>query len=123
MRTIIKHRVITGLFAAAFAFVVGGFVWALVAIDMRTSGGTGGAIGSIRRIILHFNDIDGITRIGGIENLWYAGVFAMIAVGINYAIALELDVRDRIMGKIMAAVTLVAAILLFIACTAILSVN
>ncbi len=101
--------------AAALAFVLGGFSWALVALGAQ-SGGAG-------PFILHFNDIDGITQIGMAGDMALAGIFAVIAVVANFVIALELDARDRVMGKIMAAITLVAAILLFIACAAILSVN
>jgi hypothetical protein len=110
---IVKHTVVTGLFAAAFAFVLGGFGWAIMALRARGGG----------PLILHFNDVGGITQLGGVGDLWYAGVFAMIAVAINYVIALELDTRDGVMGKTMAVITLAAAILLFIACAAILSVN
>jgi hypothetical protein len=125
MSKIIKHKLVTGLFAAAFAFVLGGFGWAIAALGARNAsvGSGAGGIMSAGRIILHFNDIGGITRLGGIGDLWYAGIFAVIAVAINYAIALELDARDGVMGKTMAAITLAAAILLFIACAAILSVN
>ena len=117
MSKILKHKLVTGLFAATFAFVLGGFGWAIAALGARS-----GIMGA-GRIIMHFNDIGGITRIGGIGDLWYAGIFAVIAVAINYAIALELDARDGVMGKTMAAITLAAAILLFIACAAILGVN
>jgi hypothetical protein len=113
MNRIVKHKLITGLFAAAFAFVLGGFGWALAALGARGGG----------PLILHFNDVSGITQLGGVGALWYAGIFAMIAVAINYVIALELGARDGVMGKTMAVITLAAAILLFIACAAILSVN
>jgi hypothetical protein len=113
MKKIAKHVLVTGLFAAAFAFVIGGFGWALAALSAR-----GG-----EPLIIHFNDVSGITQLGGVADLWSVGILAMIAVAINYVIALELDARDSVMGKTMAAITLAVAILLFIACAAILSVN
>lgn len=115
--TIVKHKLVAGLFAAAFAFVAGGFIWAFVVLSAK-SGGVGAG-----PVILHFNDIIGITRLGTAGDIALAGVFAAIVVVVNFVIALELDERDRVLGKVMAAVTLVAAILLFIACTAILGVN
>ncbi len=114
MRGILKHKLITGLFAAALAFALGGFSWILAALSAR--GGAG-------PFILHFNDIDGITQLGMIGDIAFAGIFAVVVVAVNFAVALELDARDRALGKIIAVMTLVAAILLFIACAAILSVN
>jgi hypothetical protein len=116
MNKIVKHKLVTGLFAAALAFVLGGFIWALAALGVRSGGGAG-------RFILHFNDVSGITQLGRVGDLWFAGIFVAVAVVINYVIALELDARDGVMGKAMATMTLTIAILLFVACAAILSVN
>ncbi|MDR3581779.1 MAG: hypothetical protein P4L67_00705 [Candidatus Pacebacteria bacterium] len=116
MRIFVNHKLITGMFAAAFAFVLGGFAWALAALGAWSNGGSGPRI-------LHFNDIAGITQLGTAGDVMLAGIFAVIVVAVNFTIALELDARDRIMGKVTAVITLAASILLFIACTAILGVN
>lgn len=73
--------------------------------------------------ILHFNDIDGITKVGGITNLILMGILGVFIVVLNFFIALELEARDKILGRMVAGLTLVMAILLFIGFVAILSVN
>ena len=113
-----KHKSVFAMGVAALAFAGGGFVWALAALGARGSGGV--AAGPY---ILHFNDISGITQIGSVGDLARAGIFAGVAVIASFAVAFELDRRDRVLGKLMAAVTLAAAVLLFIACAAILNVN
>ncbi len=113
-----KHRSIVAMGTAALAFAGGGFMWALAALGERGNGGV--AAGPF---ILHFNDISGITQVGSVGELARAGIFAVVAVIASFAVAFELDRRDRILGKLMAAVTLAATVLLFIACAAILNVN
>ncbi len=80
----------------------------------------GGAAGPV---ILHFNDITGITQVGSARTLLFVGIFALVAAAVNVPIALELDRRDRVLGKLLAGSTLGLAVLLFIACAAILNVN
>ena len=113
-----KHKAVVTMGAAALAFVAGGFVWMLAALGVK--GGGGAAAGPF---ILHFNDISGITQVGSAGELAFAGIFAAVAIVISFAVAFELDRRDRVLGKLMAAVTLAASVLLFIACAAILNVN
>ncbi len=112
-RRIFEHKMVSGIFLAALAFAAGGFAWVVVALRSANGGA----------VILHFNDIDGITQVGMPGDILRVGIFTLLVVLIDFAIALELDARDRVLGKIMAAVTLVACVLLFIACTAILNVN
>ncbi len=115
--TIVRHNGVIAMGAAAIAFIVGGFGWALVALGAFSLGLSG------RPVILHFNDLSGITRIGTAADLLTAGVFAFVAAAAGIAIAFELDRRDRILGKLAAATVLAAAVLLFIACAAIINVN
>ena len=119
MATMLKHRSIIAMCATALALVLGGFIWALSEIGLR---GVQSFQGSAP-LILHFNDIAGITEIGMRSTLAFAGIFAAFAVVINFMIALELDRRDRVLGKMVAALTLAAAVLLFIGCAAIINVN
>ncbi len=113
MPTFKAHRAIVAMCAAALALVAGGFVWALATLRAAGPG----------PFILHFNDITGITQVGTAGELAFAGVFAAVLVVVNFAVALELDARDRVLGKLLAAVTLLAAVLLFMACAAIMNVN
>ena len=98
---------------ASFAFVTGGFFWALAALQ--------GVNASL--LILHFNDIAGITNIGSFSNIIMIGILGIIIVIIDFFVALELEERDTVLGKIIAVVTLIMAILLFLAFAAIIKVN
>ncbi len=109
---IVRHRAVIAMCGAAFACILGGFGWVLATLE--------GAAGPL---ILHFNDITGITQVGSLRTFFFAGIFAFVAAAVNVPIALELDRRDRVLGKLLAGITLAVAALLFIACAAILNVN
>jgi hypothetical protein len=113
IKKIIKYRLVSLLSLASLAFVLGGSIWAYA--SLLNSG--------VAPFILHFNDIDGITRVGGIENLVLMGILGVFMVVIDFFVALELEARDKVLGKIVASVTLVMAILLFLGFVAILNVN
>lgn len=107
-----KYRVVSLLSLASFALVAGGFFWML------------GALGSARGpLILHFNDMQGITSIGTLGDLLWMGGIGIAIVVINFFIALDLEARNRVLGKIVAALTLAMAVLLFLAFAAIINVN
>ena len=113
MKKILKHRAVVILSLIALFLVLGGFLWLWSALQAAGSG----------PFILNFNDIQGITRTGGMGDVLAMGILAVFIVVINFFLALELDKRDRMMGKILASLTLAGAILLFITFVAILSVN
>jgi hypothetical protein len=108
-----KYRLVSLLSLASFAFAVGGFFWALGALGGAASG----------PLILHFNDMQGITSIGSFGNILWMGALGIAIVVINFFIALDLEARDNVLGKIVAAMTLAMAILLFLAFAAIIKVN
>ena len=110
---IARYRLVSLLSLASIAFVSGGFFWALAALNGVSSG----------PLILHFNDMQGITSIGSFGNILWMGVLGVAIVVINFFIALDLEARDNVLGKIVAVLTLVMAILLFLAFTAIIKVN
>jgi hypothetical protein len=112
LETIKKHKMVCGLIAASAAFVFAGFLWAIIFFG-RTSG----------PFILHFNDLAGITMVGKMGIIVFAGIFGIAVVLLNGVLALEFDERNLFFGKLAAVLTLVFAILLFIAFAAILSVN
>ena len=111
-KRIIKFKLVSGLFAASFAFVAGGAFWSYFALR-----------NSSELVILHFSNIAGITQMGSISNLVYFGIGAAIIVITNFLIALELEERDMFLSKITAAGTLLFGILIFIGFAAIISVN
>lgn len=107
-----KHKLISGLLSVSAVLVLAGFSWALISLW--------GIKGSL---ITHFNDTQGITAAGGMDTLVFAGIFGIAVVFLNGSLALEFDERSTFFGRLTAVLTLVFAILLFIAFAAILSVN
>src|ERR1700722_12090925 len=104
LQKLLKHRIVATLSLASLLFVLGGFSWTY--FSFRAMGGP---------FILHFNDIAGITSVGGFNSIIFMGIFGAFVVLMNFAIALEFDAKDRFFGKFLAATTLVFAVLLFIA--------
>lgn len=113
IKKIVRHRLVSLLSLASLAFAAGGFFWALGALQDISSG----------PVILHFNDMQGITSIGNVWSIVLMGVLGISIVIMDFFVALELDMRDGVLGKIVATMTLVMAILLFLAFAAIIKVN
>lgn len=112
IKKILKFRVTSLIFLVSFVFVLGAALWSYFAL--RTVGGP---------IILHFSNFSGITQIGDLSSLVLFGVGAIVVVVINFFIVLELEERDKFLGKLMAAATLIFALLIFIGFAAIIGVN
>ncbi|HUC31210.1 MAG TPA: hypothetical protein VMR99_00770 [Candidatus Paceibacterota bacterium] len=108
-----KCRFVSLLSLASLALATGGFFWVLGALGTASSGA----------LILHFNDMAGITAIGSFDTLLWMGIVGIAIVVINFFVALELEARDGALGKIVAVMTFVMAILLFLAFAAIIKVN
>jgi hypothetical protein len=113
IKKIAKYRLVSLLSLASFALVAGGFFWAYGAL--RNSGAG--------PLILHFNDMTGITALGSFGTLLLMGGIGIVIVVINFFVAIGLEERDRVLGKVTAGMTLVMAILLFFAFAAIIKVN
>ena len=113
IKKISKYRLVSLLSLASFLFVAGGFFWALGALRTAVSG----------PIILHFNDMHGITHIGNFGDIILMGILGIAIVILDFFVALDLESRDNVLGKIMAVITLVIAILLFLSFAAIINVN
>jgi len=109
----LRHRVVALLSLVSFLLSGGGFLWAYFALR-----GVANA-----PLILHFDDIQGITSVGSMGTLIFMGILGLSIVLMNSLIAFELDVRDRFLGKLTAVVTLIFATLLFLAFSAIINVN
>jgi hypothetical protein len=117
------HRLITALYTIALAFVIGGCLWACAEL--------GGVTGN--PLILHFNDLTGITQVGGLATIVFMGVFGALVVLMNFAIALEFadrpgvaansSVHGQFFARFLAVITLAFAVLLFIAFAAIINAN
>lgn len=107
-----RHPAVSILLFLSFFFVLAGFVWAMISLGKMNE-----------PFILHFDDLQGITAIGGRGLLVFMGIFGMVMVLINGSLAFELETRNGFLGKLIAVLTLILSGLLFIAFAAILSVN
>ena len=112
-RKIADSKVVSITSLVALVFVVGGWLWAYFALHTIANS----------PLILHFNDITGITSIGSFSSLLFIGVLGVVVVVMNFFIALELDARDRFLARLTVAVTFIFAVLLFLAFAAIIAVN
>lgn len=125
VKKFLNENLIPVLCWAAIVFVLGGWIWALVALSFVGSRQPGVPL------ILHFDDLRGITVVGGLGTIIFAGIFGLVVVGMNFAIAREFTLRtsvanatrSRFLGRFLAGMTLAFAILLFIAFAAIINVN
>src|SRR6266404_5585293 len=103
LKKILKFKLVSVLFSASFILIAGGMLWTYRALH-----GTSGPL------ILHFNNIHGITQIRGYGELMEFGATGLVVVFINFIVALELEARDRFLSKFVAAATLLFGILLFL---------
>jgi len=112
LRKFSEHRVIGALFLVSVLLVGGAMAWAYGAFRIVKG-----------PLILHFDDLFGIDRIGGLGELLGMGVVGLVIVLTNFSIALVLDDRDWFLGKFLAAATVFLGILIFIGFAAIISAN
>ncbi len=107
-----KYKVTSLTFLASFILVFGGTIWAYVALHSFS-----------QPLILHFSEYAGITKIGGVLDVLGFGAFGLLLVAINFFLAINLQERGKLLGKIITGATFFAAILIFITLSAIISVN
>ena len=109
---LIAHKLMAIGFSVSLALAVGGWLWAHIYL---------GSVG--QPLIIHFNSSSGITQVGETRDLIGIGIFAVLAVMVNFFIAMSLEERDWFWGKLLAAATVGFAALIFIGFAAIISVN
>ena len=79
--------------------------------------------GASQPLIIHFDNIEGITRIGDIGDLLnIAGIGALIVL-VNFAILYSLKSRDHFLANLFSVTTLFFVLLLFIGLAAIINAN
>ena len=105
-------KLLSAIFALSLFLVSGGAIWAYFALKNID-----------RPLILHFNDMVGIMQIGGVVRLIAVGVTGIIAVIVNFNLAMQLKPRNDFLARILAAWTLLISFLIFISFAAIISVN
>jgi hypothetical protein len=113
-KKILTHKFISALSLVSCLLSLSGIAWAWVAL---------GNVADATPLVLHFNDMHGITHVGGFAMLAFMGIFGVVIAVANGFVAVALDERDAVLGKMVAVLTLVFSILLFIGFASIISVN
>ncbi len=112
IQKILKHRTVSLIFLFSFLLVIVGWVRAYFMLK-----------GITQPLVIHFNNAFGINQTGGLRDLLAVGFFGIVSLAADFFLSIELDERDRFMGKLTAASGLFFAILIFIGISAIISVN
>lgn len=112
LKRMVKYRAVSIACGISALFVISGWLWAHLALR-----------GLDHPLIIHYASGRGIDATGSVGNLAQIGVLGIVIVLVNFALALELETRDRFLGKLVAAGALFFSILIFIAFAAIISVN
>jgi hypothetical protein len=113
VKKMLAHKVVCVVSLASMGLVVGGLLWAYFSLRSAAAG----------PLILHFNDLEGITSVGSLGSILFIGVLGIVTVLINFFLAIELEERDRVLGKVVLGITALFAILLFLGIAAIIRVN
>ena len=100
------------MFGLSLLFVGSGMLWLFIALE-----------GAAQPLIVHFNNVDGITKIGTFVDIFWIVAVGVFIVGCNFAISFTLKKRDPFLAYLLAAVTLFLALLLFIGLAAIINAN
>ena len=106
-----KYRLVSSLCGGAFFIVLAGQGLVLYHLPLADE-----------LIVVHYTR-QGIDQFGSIWQVLSYGLVAWSIIIMNFLIALELEERDWLWGKVVAGMTLGLAILLFISFQAIISVN
>ena len=107
-----RSRFVSACIGASAALVLGGWFWAFFALKNID-----------QPLIIHFTNQLGITGIGGLGDIAQLGILGLVIVLVDGLLAFPLDARNIFLGKLLAAGTLLASALIFIAFWAIISVN
>ncbi|MBI4094926.1 MAG: hypothetical protein HY435_01905 [Candidatus Liptonbacteria bacterium] len=105
------HRWRVAVFGTSALLILGGFAWAFLSLR------------HIREpLIIHFSDFS-ITETGSVIDLWYVAIVALIAVGVNFFLSLEMAKRSALFEALIGWATLFLSLLIFIGFRVIISVN
>lgn len=108
----LEHKWVSLASLFSGALILGGWIWASVELK-----------GISQPLIIHFNDYIGINRTGGLLDLSWLGIFGLIAIVVNFLIALDLEERDWFWGKFTSLASIFLAALIFIGFVVIINVN
>lgn len=78
---------------------------------------------SNRPLVIHFDDINGVTKMGNFTDIISIAATGIIVTVLNFFISIEVEKKDKFLARIISVVSILFAVLLFIAFTAILTMN
>ncbi|HTY39699.1 MAG TPA: hypothetical protein VMC43_01235 [Candidatus Paceibacterota bacterium] len=109
-----RHQPVALAIGVSFVLVLAGWIWAYTSLR-----------GISQPLIIHYNaGLDSPVEMKGtIWDIFDIGGFGVLVVVLNGILAVRLDERDWFLGKLIAGSTFVFAVLIFIAFSAIISVN
>ncbi len=106
------HKLPALFLICSFLFVLGGMGWAYYALR-----------GTYQPLVIHFTERSGITEVGTLRYILLQGVFWILLLVVNTAVAILLLDRDRSLGMFLMGSTLFISILIFVWFAAIIHVN
>jgi hypothetical protein len=113
LERIIKHKAVSAACLSAIFITLAGFLWVYFGLRMTGSG----------PFVIHWNDMNGITEVGGLWSVAAVGMLGIFITVIDFFIATELEEREPFLGKVVATASALFAVLLFIAFAAILGMS
>ncbi|MCR4328158.1 MAG: hypothetical protein NUV53_01435 [Patescibacteria group bacterium] len=109
---IAHHRLLAVILTASFILIIGGMVWAYVALHSIA-----------QPLIIHFTERAGITEVGSLFSIMQNSVFWLLLCMVNSVLAVVLVDRDRFLSFFVAGGMLLVSILIFIWFAVIIHVN
>ncbi len=107
-----KHKIPNLVLVVSLTLVLGGWAWSY--FDLKTISDP---------LVIHYSQGVGIDQVGYAGDLAKVGIFGMVVILINFLIAVELEQKERFLGRLTSGVTLLLGLLIFIYFAAIISVN
>lgn len=112
IKVFFRHRIPNLALVFSMVLVVGGWLWAYFKLRKITE-----------PLIIHYSQEVGIDQVGYAGDLAKVGIFGIVIVAINFIISVELEQKDRFLGRLTSTVTSLLGILIFIYFAAIIGVN
>jgi len=107
-----RVKIIISIFILSFFLIIGGFSWAYFSLRNIS-----------QPLIIHFSDYTGINQKGSLRDLAFIAGISSLAVLVNFFLTIELEKKDRFLGKLVTVTTLLFGLLIFIGFRVIISVN
>ena len=112
LREFFRYKIPNLVLVLSLTLVLGGWVWSY--FDLRTISDP---------LIIHYSQEVGIDQVGYAGDLAKVGIFGIVVILINFLIAVEVEQKERFLGRLTSGVTFLLGLLIFIYFAAIMGVN